>query len=621
MALPPTLHRIYYRQRSNPMAPESTTGAPGLPRKACGQGSVWDKYAFNSYDKGKELVVTKSGSMFALSVDGVIRTEIANASLDTCVPSANQGCDSSINSVADLVAHNWTIHTVTDSLGSELRLHTTTAYCQDSNANLDTCSASLLTGNPLIHFQAPDLSRTFTWNVNDVTFVAFPQKVPDQKLVMTEIKVACTEFVVKEPHYVRYNNEYFRHDPRIETLNNNRTHPAQIQANQQSCPAVAHSFLNDGALKCKRQDSCAPKAFASAPFMLNSTMIRKIFTLTKRYVYYMDGLRQESEGARDPCTTGNSRWRKSAGACIAETTFANTETRDLIRAALNASTDVYNTAGIRDINLKSYKSTHGGTCTGSSGSSRVMGSHISLNSECWENVHYQLYNVYDLSDWVLFHQGNNDAKQNGHRNPIAKWAEDGSARLPFPSWHGMDRWLTRHTKVCCMYMGRLGDVVDFKELRTEVQSLELAQYVGATGYHPSDGFEACGSPGEVKNEPTLGHYYGTYLGDEYTTDRTGVKGIYHDYKWENGKKMVWTNIALKSADQLRQRVSWALSQQFVVGTSGSTKAYENEVWHVYYDIFVRNAFGNLRDIMREVSYSALMGDYLTYLGTYPGPNP
>lgn len=32
----------------------------------------------------------------------------------------------------------------------------------------------------------------------------------------------------------------------------------------------------------------------------------------------------------------------------------------------------------------------------------------------------------------------------------------------------------------------------------------------------------------------------------------------------------------------------------------------------YYDIFVRNAFGNYRDILREVSYSPMMAEMLTY---------
>ena len=33
----------------------------------------------------------------------------------------------------------------------------------------------------------------------------------------------------------------------------------------------------------------------------------------------------------------------------------------------------------------------------------------------------------------------------------------------------------------------------------------------------------------------------------------------------------------------------------------------------YYDIFVRNAFGNYRDVLREVSYSPVMGSMLTYV--------
>ena len=36
---------------------------------------------------------------------------------------------------------------------------------------------------------------------------------------------------------------------------------------------------------------------------------------------------------------------------------------------------------------------------------------------------------------------------------------------------------------------------------------------------------------------------------------------------------------------------------------------------MFYDIFVRHAFGNLRDLLREISYSPMMGDYLTYSGS------
>ena len=40
---------------------------------------------------------------------------------------------------------------------------------------------------------------------------------------------------------------------------------------------------------------------------------------------------------------------------------------------------------------------------------------------------------------------------------------------------------------------------------------------------------------------------------------------------------------------------------------------EIETWHAYFDIFVRNAFGNFRDVLREVSYSPMMATYLTFL--------
>jgi 23S rRNA A2030 N6-methylase RlmJ len=35
----------------------------------------------------------------------------------------------------------------------------------------------------------------------------------------------------------------------------------------------------------------------------------------------------------------------------------------------------------------------------------------------------------------------------------------------------------------------------------------------------------------------------------------------------------------------------------------------------YYDIFVRNAFGNYFDILKEVSYSPMMAEMLSYLSS------
>ena len=97
-----------------------------------------------------------------------------------------------------------------------------------------------------------------------------------------------------------------------------------------------------------------------------------------------------------------------------------------------------------------------------------------------------------------------------------------------------------------------------------------------------------------------------------------------------GMSDVWESLALAAPDQLRQKVAWALSQQYVVSGDGfpRTHVLDFELWSNYHDIFVRNAFGNLRDVLKEVSYSPMMGKYLTFQGstsfgssgTYPDEN-
>ena len=41
---------------------------------------------------------------------------------------------------------------------------------------------------------------------------------------------------------------------------------------------------------------------------------------------------------------------------------------------------------------------------------------------------------------------------------------------------------------------------------------------------------------------------------------------------------------------------------------------QSELWATYYDIFVHNAFGNYRGVMKEVSASPVIGRYLTFTG-------
>lgn len=80
----------------------------------------------------------------------------------------------------------------------------------------------------------------------------------------------------------------------------------------------------------------------------------------------------------------------------------------------------------------------------------------------------------------------------------------------------------------------------------------------------------------------------------------------------------WYN-AIAGQDQLRQRVAFALSEILVVSNASSDLlASEPEALGYYQDILVRNAFGNYRDLIEDVTYSPAMGHYLTYLGNRKG---
>lgn len=87
--------------------------------------------------------------------------------------------------------------------------------------------------------------------------------------------------------------------------------------------------------------------------------------------------------------------------------------------------------------------------------------------------------------------------------------------------------------------------------------------------------------------------------DEYF----GPWAVHFSYAW-------WDHIK-KSPDQLRQRIAYALSQIFVISSNSELESW-GEAMASFYDILIRNAFGNYKDIMMEVSLHPAMGFYLSH---------
>ena len=84
-------------------------------------------------------------------------------------------------------------------------------------------------------------------------------------------------------------------------------------------------------------------------------------------------------------------------------------------------------------------------------------------------------------------------------------------------------------------------------------------------------------------------------------------------RW-NEQVNLWWRIALDADDQLRQRVAFALSEIFVVSSAQNGLGGEQEALANYYDILVRNAFGNYRTLLEEVTLNPVMGEYLSMKG-------
>ncbi|NNE26319.1 MAG: DUF1800 family protein [Saprospiraceae bacterium] len=92
--------------------------------------------------------------------------------------------------------------------------------------------------------------------------------------------------------------------------------------------------------------------------------------------------------------------------------------------------------------------------------------------------------------------------------------------------------------------------------------------------------------------------------EEYIQNVFGPSALQFNYAW-------WHTM-MTAPDQLRQRMAYALSQILVV-SSQSDLGDHAEALAGYYDILVRNAFGNYRDILMEITLSPAMGYYLSHL--------
>jgi hypothetical protein len=379
------------------------------------------------------------------------------------------------------------------------------------------------------------------------------------------------------------------------------------------CSNVPRNFLNeDGCILSAEPDACqAGERAPDIPILLDETNIKKLFNITGRYVYAILGLiLEEHQAICSSSVTSDdfTRWMKNSTNCT-DPTNLDSATTDAISSMLSGASDTDNPLLV-DVRKPSSM-----TCTYTS----PEPIQIQVGDTCYTQVHPHLYNVYDATGWVEPHPGG--------AWRIKKWAEDldnhAGWHLIFPRnhpgvlagevrLHPMSRWdnhgvAPKWTSLKQGSFVRFLDYISFRDLDNNVKLPAVAQnYDASPDFSTAGATLVCGSPGEVANDPVNGALYDMENPEEDTT--------YDDYMHQQ-KTKVWTMIALNSADQLRQRMAWALSQ-IVTVVEGNIDAHDlTEIYLSYYDIMVRNAFGNYRDVLKEASFSPLMAEHLTYLAS------
>lgn len=98
----------------------------------------------------------------------------------------------------------------------------------------------------------------------------------------------------------------------------------------------------------------------------------------------------------------------------------------------------------------------------------------------------------------------------------------------------------------------------------------------------------------------------------HTAENSGVTRV---------RYQAWWDIALQSDDQLRQKFAWALSQIFVTSDAGFGNNDPDfsglGSWlgpsNYYQEVLVDNAFGSYRDLLTDMTFSPVMGNYLSHL--------
>ncbi|WP_395735999.1 DUF1800 family protein [Prosthecobacter sp.] len=121
---------------------------------------------------------------------------------------------------------------------------------------------------------------------------------------------------------------------------------------------------------------------------------------------------------------------------------------------------------------------------------------------------------------------------------------------------------------------------------------------------------------QMNKTPTLHSTYIQKINDDVQGAHTDTTYNTNDTRLLFGNNMMsaFARAAVQGDDQLRQRVAFALSQILVASRHDANLTDKPMGMANFYDIFVKNAFGNYYDVLWNVTLHPCMGRYLSHVG-------
>jgi hypothetical protein len=521
-----TSHRAFFRQYAN--SPFFRPGKEGGQKRPCQLGARWRWYSFTRNDLREQLTVEKVGSRFLLSVNGVRRTMVGNLVFESNVKFRHKQQAS------------FTICRVEETVYGKFGI------LYDGKCEF------FKVGNPAVRLYGMTPKPDYIFNINTSKksnfeiHTYFNEKLEE----FTEILVLKKNLNAELCNIIPYptghnvyaelsNGQHMIFEPTLDLAENRNQKPLDDGGGKvlldnsrvTHCANVERNFLNEQNCQLSSHaNACAPRGKVEGSVVLSPVMLKKFFEVLKRPVYAVTGLLiEDDDSVSSPCTPGKkSRWQL-IDACIEN---VKPETSELLGALLKNS-------GRRNPNIKDILLLPDeGVCHWKDLGKRQM--YVNVDSQCYMSIHPDSFNVYDFTDWAALHPGGKD--------PILNPGKLGRHQLNFPDTHPMSRWKVYKEKL--LYVGRLGDELEFSDITVgQLKSIEIAKELGIYIPEPSGvNTLVCGSPNEVANdEPSISRFS--------IRDGAETKVLSND-EFSQQRKTVWTTIALKGKDQLRQRVAW-----------------------------------------------------------------